>query len=135
MGDQYLNGDNAEVELPMVDMISRLDDQSGYGVMFIPSDLISEEEKESVRINEGSKCYSNVLSLMTEIEAFIVKGSRLDRISHLGGIDFSFLTSGGQSRRLSSMRSADDVRQISRCMKQIAKFAEQEFEATRLIPR
>lgn len=89
-----------DIEAPIVDFLS-VENDGSYLVTFVPQDSVSPQDKESVLISRSSPEGHRVAIHLARIAGALAVVGQIVRVSHGGGSDFTFHTSGAASLSLS----------------------------------
>jgi hypothetical protein len=87
------------VEPPIVDLLYFNAKLNAYVITFLPADIVSRQEKETVTIDMNSEDGRRVQLRIEQIENVIARG-KIDRLYHSGDGDFGFVLSDGSQWRL-----------------------------------
>jgi hypothetical protein len=124
--DLPLDDDDRLVEPPLLDLLYHDEAQDAYVVTFVPTDEVSQEATEVVRIRRDFPEYRRVDGFFKRVEELVGGGRRIVRIVHQGGGNFAFHFLDGSAIEMAD-RANEVSQEASDRLKQIADAAEMAF--------
>jgi len=101
-----LSGPERIIDPPIIDFLSYDSDLHAYVAEFVPDPHVSQEQKESLYLREGTATARRVGELLTELTSLLKADSPVVKLAHAGGDSFDFYTGRGQQVHLDDSPSA-----------------------------
>src|SRR6266542_2646333 len=95
-----LSGSGHLVEPPIVDLLAYEPQLQAFVAEFVPEPVFSDEQKESVYIQNESGAARRIRELMAELVEVCGLGAPIRRIAHGGGGNFSIYLEDGSALEL-----------------------------------
>ncbi len=114
------------IEPPLIDSLHYERDADGFSIALIPSS--GEEATQTLFIPRDSSEGRNIAARLYRIQHLI--GNRLEKITHLGGSDYTLRLAGGASQQISLDTPVQgSIPEVLHEFKQIAMTAESAFNS------
>ena len=124
-----LSGPQRIIEPPIIDFLVHDPDLRAYIAEFVPDPHVSQEQKESVYLRDGTDAARRIGELLSEVSSILRALAPVVKIAHAGQDDFDFYTARGDLIELHDSSSPQFSFDVYAALQAISQ--EVQFEFTR----
>jgi hypothetical protein len=130
-----ISGSGRIVDPPIIDFLAYDPQLRAYVAEFIPDPHVSNEQKESVLVRDGTATARRLQELLATLSSLMGVGDGIVKVAHAGSDSFDFYTASGEMVQLHDSQSANVSFDVYAALQVLSQEIHLEFLTQRRVGR